>query len=694
MAEKLTIKINGDVKNYKEALKEVESQTSNLSGALSSIAKKSAVAFAGLSSAIVGTVAAYREQEQAELRTKQTLEATGFAAGLTSKEIFKMASSLQKVTTFGDETIISGQNLLLTFRNIGKDVFPEATEVMLDMSTAMGTDLKSSAIQLGKALNDPTTGLSALSRVGITFTEQQKEQIKTMQASGDIAGAQAVIMAELKAQFGGTAKAAAGGTGAFIQLKNNLGDLAEQVGKQLAPALIIASNKINDFVEALKDDGSFARTAATVLAIGTAVTGLVTGATLLAGIFLKVRAIMMATIPLVKAMTLSFRGLAGATGIGLLMILITDLALNWDDRVRQMQNVFQVFTDNMSKLASGLGKLLVGVFTFDLSKLKEGFNQLVDTTIKSFDEIIAKEVEFDKQREAIANKEKERKEKELEDLKTLELEKVRVKQEALEAVKKMEQAKKERDAEEFSAAVDQFRADSEILTEAELEQLQLKEEQLREAKRENDIVTKAQELERKGKHNQAVAMLEEEKNKRIIEANKKRIERERMMNQANLQATQNFIQAGAMLAEDGSETQKNLQVVNAIISTYTAINNALASAPPPANFALAASVGALGFANVARIKGAKFAKGGMFTGGIPGVDSIPAVVQRNEIVAPTKSFDEVVEGTARQRGFVPADEGGGGEPGVVKVILEPAGDFINFIEQKIIEARVQNTGIL
>ena len=62
--------------------------------------------------------------------------------------------------------------MLLTFTNIGKDVFPKATETMLDMATAMNSgmtpsaeQLKGVSIQLGKALNDPVEGISALSRV-------------------------------------------------------------------------------------------------------------------------------------------------------------------------------------------------------------------------------------------------------------------------------------------------------------------------------------------------------------------------------------------------------------------------------------------------------------------------------------------------------------------------------------------------
>ncbi|RKY05427.1 MAG: hypothetical protein DRP56_08975 [Planctomycetota bacterium] len=127
------------------------------------------------------------------------------------------------------------QSLLATFRNVQGDVFTEATTLALDMSQALGQDLKSSSIMLGKALNDPVVGLTAMSRAGITFSEVQKEQIKQFQKTGDLAAAQGVIMAELSNQFGGQATAAAGTfSGALKQLGNSWGDAKEKMGEYIA----------------------------------------------------------------------------------------------------------------------------------------------------------------------------------------------------------------------------------------------------------------------------------------------------------------------------------------------------------------------------------------------------------------------------------------------------------------------------
>ena len=166
-------------------------------------------------------------QRQAEQQLDAVIKSTGGAAGVTADEIKEMASSLQTLTNTGDEAIIGGQNLLLTFTNIGEDVFPQATETMLNMSAALGQDLKSSALQLGKALNDPIIGVGALREVGVSFTESQVDTIKRLTEVGNTMSAQKMILRELERQFGDSAEAMADPA---IQLSNAWGDFKEQIG--------------------------------------------------------------------------------------------------------------------------------------------------------------------------------------------------------------------------------------------------------------------------------------------------------------------------------------------------------------------------------------------------------------------------------------------------------------------------------
>ena len=193
-----------------------------------------ALGIGALGFAMRDSVSLAREQINVEKQLDAVLKSTGGAAGLTAEEIKNMASELQGVTNFGDEATLAGQNMLLTFTNIGKDVFPAATETMLNLSQAMGQDIKTSAVQLGKALNDPIAGISSLSRVGVQFTDQQKDQVKAMVEANDIAGAQALILGELEQQFGGSARAMAD---PVVQLQNSWGDFKEEVGKAIIPLL-------------------------------------------------------------------------------------------------------------------------------------------------------------------------------------------------------------------------------------------------------------------------------------------------------------------------------------------------------------------------------------------------------------------------------------------------------------------------
>lgn len=162
------------------------------------------------------------------------LKNMGIYSDETSQKIQDFAEELQATTNFSNEDILGADTLLLTFRNISEDILPEATERLLDMSTVMKQDLKSSSIQLGKALSDPIEGISALSRVGITFTEQQKESIKKFMEQNDIISAQKVILNELNTEFGGHAKLM---VDAVDQSKNAWQSFKEVLGERLQPTV-------------------------------------------------------------------------------------------------------------------------------------------------------------------------------------------------------------------------------------------------------------------------------------------------------------------------------------------------------------------------------------------------------------------------------------------------------------------------
>jgi hypothetical protein len=170
------------------------------------------------------------------------------------------------VTKYGDEATLEMQSLLLTFTQIQGPVFGQATEAIMNVATAMKRDLSSAALQVGKALNDPILGVSALAESGIQFTQSQKSVIKALVDTGDVAGAQKIILGELEVQFGGAARAAREGMGGSVTAMGNaFSDVMEQLGRgaanggavglfdSITTSLTSAATAMGDFNQAVED---------------------------------------------------------------------------------------------------------------------------------------------------------------------------------------------------------------------------------------------------------------------------------------------------------------------------------------------------------------------------------------------------------------------------------------------------------
>jgi type II secretory pathway component PulK len=187
----------------------------------------------------VSSVKSFEESQNVMAQTEAVLKSTGNAAGITAKQVTELASALERQTKFADEDVQKVENLLLTFTAIGKDIFPQATKTVLDMATALGEDTSSASIQLGKALQDPILGVTALRRVGVNFNAAQQEVIANLVNTGRQAEAQKMILAELNKEFGGSA-VAAGDTfaGQLAKLKNQFDNVKEAVGQLIVKAAL------------------------------------------------------------------------------------------------------------------------------------------------------------------------------------------------------------------------------------------------------------------------------------------------------------------------------------------------------------------------------------------------------------------------------------------------------------------------
>lgn len=204
-----------------------------------------------LGGAISDGISDARENAKIQAQTAAVIKSTGSAAGVSAEHIADMASALSAASgksLFGDDQIQQSENLLLTFTNIRGASLDAATAISVDLAQAMGGAPKDSAIQLGKALNDPIKGISALTRIGVTFTDEQKDMIRAMQETGDMAGAQKVILDELNKEFGGSAAAAAAADGGWAQFNDRMGEAKEAIGTAILPLLSTFAGILNDTV--------------------------------------------------------------------------------------------------------------------------------------------------------------------------------------------------------------------------------------------------------------------------------------------------------------------------------------------------------------------------------------------------------------------------------------------------------------
>lgn len=192
-----------------------------------------ATAGAGMSAAITAPFIALgfhllqgsQDAAAAAAQVNAALTSMGDASGKTFDQLTKAAEGLRNLSGVDDDEILTKVTAnLLTFGKVSGDVFDRAQLSILNLSARMGSDLQGATMMVGKALNDPIQGLAALRRVGIQFTADQQNMIKSMTEVGNVAGAQAIMLGELERQFGGAAEAA-GNADIWKPMKTALMDL-------------------------------------------------------------------------------------------------------------------------------------------------------------------------------------------------------------------------------------------------------------------------------------------------------------------------------------------------------------------------------------------------------------------------------------------------------------------------------------
>lgn len=249
------VKATDDVK---KGFEDVPKSSDKASRGIQAVTGALAVAAAGFTAfkKAMDLAVEFGEFERQTLRIGALLRATNVASGQTREGLLRLASDVGRTTLLDERDVQDAIGLLLTFRKVSGDTFERTIRLAADMSEAMGGDVRSATMQLAKALEDPTIGLTALTRSGVTFTEQQKEQIRLLVEQNRLFEAQTIILDEVAVTQGGNATEAAKG---FAGQMDGLGQstreltraLGENASEGLAPvigALTRAANAARDFV--------------------------------------------------------------------------------------------------------------------------------------------------------------------------------------------------------------------------------------------------------------------------------------------------------------------------------------------------------------------------------------------------------------------------------------------------------------
>ena len=269
MAAKLTLEILGESTGAVSALGKTASATKQAEGATksatASLGKLAAGVAAGYAVEKVvefgkSTIEAAEGAEVANKKLEVAFQGAGGGAEEAAKHSISFADSLSAQIGVAPDVIKNTEAMLATFHSVSGEaqrtsgVFDGATRAAADLAAAGFGNMTDNAKTLGIALSDPEKGIARLRRVGVTLTATQQEQIKNMEKSGNLLGAQKSLLGDVSAAVGGmaakTATASSKASAGYQAMK-------EQLGTQLLPIFDSAMSKLTSLVEFVAANSSW-----------------------------------------------------------------------------------------------------------------------------------------------------------------------------------------------------------------------------------------------------------------------------------------------------------------------------------------------------------------------------------------------------------------------------------------------------
>lgn len=729
MEENLLIKIAADVSAAKEGLDELVKHADNAEHSLATIAEISAVAFAALSAEVYESVKAFAEAETANAALTQALQSQGIYTDDLKEKYHEYAESVSAATGVNVKSLTASQAVAQEW--IGQiPITEELTAAIADLAQAKGISLAAAAEKVGRSIGTET---NAFARMGLV-----------MDATATHAERYTQVLTFLQGTVGGQAQAASETfAGTMKRLGTAFDEVQEKIGARFAPALQRVADLMIGFFDTLAGNDELMNF---VIAIGEA--GLV-----VAGLGVAIPAVVTAIGLFRTAMTLagiatSATGLAvktlvGATGIGLLVIVASELVAHWETVWPRIVSITQGAITALTGTFKGLGTILQGMMSFDSAKItqgitevsnsiKEGFKIATETS-KATTALAQTEVNqqdairgaaADKRHAAAAADQANRiaLAKAQQELIRAEIDEESIAVIALkkEEIKALEALIKTHNIAEIALLKEKIAA----IKSEEVKQEALEAQQDKEFDQRNLAAKKKFHLESLNDDN-----LAENKKQAVLQASimttqqaqQKAIDDEisaqinlhnaqlqeqvkygtayaainAAMHSAEVQGAKTaFGELGALQSSKNAELKaigKAAAVANVVIKTAESAMNIFAGFStipiigPVLGVAGAAAAIAYGVEQEGNILGA--AAGGLVSGGVPGKDSVPAMLSPGELVAPAKSFDEVVNSVAASRSGGATGSGAGG---MAQIELTLKGQLMDFIDAQLVQRQRLN----
>lgn len=680
MADDLLIKINADAKNVKKEFDDIRRQTEDLEGALGKAALVSGIAFAALTAEVFASVHAFEEAQQSSVQLSNALQNQGIFTNELKESYEAYAKTVQDATGIDNDAIIKSQAIAQTYLG-QREVTEELTFAIADLSATMGGDLNGAAEKIARTIG---TGTNAFAKQGLVISETATESERY-----------AKVLEFVNTKAGGLAAELNRADGYSKALTTSFGNFQESIGERFAPIIAAGRQALISFFDLFTNNPALADLAVAAISAGLAISGIIFVVAALIPVFLGLSAAAAALSISVGTLLLI------PIAIAAIVTAVIFLAQNWDRSMKAVSEAAGAAVTLITELFSGLGKVLSGAFSLDSAKIKEGLNQVKSAFVQAKNDAVQIGAEFNADRKAEQeeqNKDKKAaadkaaaieaqhqanlrairqaeidlfilqnenasaaiialKQKELETLKALDSEKsvqelavLRDRQTQIKALQEQQQAEDlEREAAfreiqaqtkaEFEAQgieVDaQIRADKLAQIEATAQTEADVERKLQEDLLNTKINARNRELLEKKKYGATYAAINKSLNSDEVTAAKSAADGlVQLSNSKN--STLKAIGKAAAITQIGIDTAKGA------MSVYANFQTAIPYPPVsiPLGIAAAAAIVAYGAERIGNVTSA--ATGGLIEGGIPGRDSVPALLEPGELVVPRKNFNDVV----------------------------------------------------